>query len=143
MSLIKINWQPTTAELRKFGLVLIVGFIFIGLIRFAFNRGAINFADNEFGWIFIFAGIILGAVSATGLKLAMPIYWLWMVFAFVMGNIMSRVFLTLIFFLVVTPLGFLGKIIGRDKLQLKKTARNSYWNDISLPDDAEKYKRQF
>ncbi len=143
MSLIKINWQPKSSELRKFGIGLIVGFIVIAAIRLIINRGQINYPENKFAWIFISVGIAFGIISLTGAKIALPIYWLWMGIAFVMGNIMSRVFLTLIFFLVVTPLGFLGRIIGRDKLQLKKTPKDSYWQDVSLPAEIEKYKRQF
>ena len=56
---------------------------------------------------------------------------------------MSRVIIAGIYFLVFTPMRFLSSLAGRDKLQLKKPATDSYWHDISLPAAAEKYERQF
>lgn len=84
-----------------------------------------------------------GGLALTGTRAGMPVYYLWMGIAFVMGNIMSRLMIVLIYYGIVTPLSFAGRIIGRDKLCLQKPAADSYWHDISLPADTVKYERQF
>ena len=93
-------------------------------------------------WL-IAIGIIVGGIGLTGSRIALPLYWAWLGIAYVLGNVMSRVIVTLIYFLVFTPMGLLGKILGRDKLQLKRPNRDSYWQDISLPAEIEAYERQF
>ena len=68
-----------------------------------------------------------------------------MTLAFVLGFIMAHVILTLFFFLVVTPIGLLARLFGKDFLQrrLDKSA-SSYW----IPREpktttAADYERQF
>lgn len=88
-------------------------------------------------------GLVGGGLALTGTRAGLPLYYLWMGIAFVMGNIMSRVMIALIYYAVITPLSFLARIIGRDRLQLRKPVTDTYWHDISLPTDPEKYERQF
>jgi hypothetical protein len=56
---------------------------------------------------------------------------------------MSRVIVALIYYTVITPPSFLGRIIGRDRLRLRKPVTDTYRHDISLPAEPEKYERQF
>ena len=51
-----------------------------------------------------------------------------MVFAVILGWIMTRVILSLVFYLIMTPIGLLTRLIGEDFLGLKKTDSGSYWN---------------
>jgi hypothetical protein len=91
----------------------------------------------------IVIGLVVGGIGLTGTRLALPLYWIWLSIAWVMGNIMSRVIIAAIYFLVFTPMGLLAKVVGRDRLQLKKPPTDSYWSDISLPKDPAQYERQF
>ncbi len=145
MSLIKLNWKPEPKELRQFGAIFLAGCLLIGLIKYFWKWNWLFAQNQKQGLIFIALGLIVGGVALTGTRIALPFYWLWMSIAFVMGNIMSRVVIGAIYFLVITPLGFLGRIIGRDKLQLKKNpAASTYWLDVKpLPPEIKKYERQF
>lgn len=49
-----------------------------------------------------------------------PIAKIWLGFANILGAIMSRVVLTTIFFLVVTPVGLIRLLLKKDSLMLKK-----------------------
>lgn len=66
-----------------------------------------------------------GELRPQSLKL---IYKLWMSLALVMGSVMSRVLLTVIFFVLVTPIGWITRLIGKRFLEntLDKTAA-TYW----------------
>lgn len=144
MPLVKINWSPSPKHLRQFGAVFGIGFLIIGLAKYFWLWDRLIERDEKSGLIIIIVGITVGALGLTGTKLALPFYWLWMGIAFVLGNVMSRVMMALIYFGVFTPLGLVARVSGRDKLQLKRRENvNSYWHDISLPTDPEKYKRQF
>lgn len=143
MAFVKLNWKPTSKELRQFGAIFLTGFLLIGAVKYFGLLSWFFNKDETFGLIFIVIGLIVGGTALLVPRLSLPFYWLWLGIAFVLGNIMSRVIVTLVFFLAVTPLGLLGRLIGRDKLQLKKTSTQTYWHDISLPKEIEKYERQF
>ncbi len=143
MSLVKLNWKPSPKELRQFGAIFGSGFLLIGLVKYFWIWDWLFERNEKLGLIFILIGIVGGAIGLTGTKLALPLYWVWMGIAFVLGNIMSRVVITLIYYGVITPMSFVARLLGRDKLQLKKRAVQSYWQDISLPHEPEKYERQF
>ena len=57
-------------------------------------------------------------------KIFIPVAVIWLEFANVMGGIVSKVILTVIFFLVVTPLGFLKRRTGSEPLRLKEWKRS-------------------
>ena len=143
MSLVKLSWKPSPKELRQFGAIFGSGFLLIGLVKYFWMWSWLFERNEKLGLIFIFIGIVGGAIGLTGTKLALPLYWVWIGIAFVLGNIMSRVVITLIYYGVITPMSFVARLLGRDKLQLKKRAVQSYWQDISLPHEPEKYERQF
>lgn len=143
MSLVKLNWTPGKKELRSFGAIFMAGIVLIGLVKYFWPFERFLAQDKTFGFWMIAVGLVVGAIGLTGTKLALPFYWLWLGIAFVMGNIMSRVVIAAIYFLVFTPMRFAGALIGRDRLQLKKPDTDTYWHDISLPAGVESYERQF
>jgi len=140
MSLVRIDWHPAPRALRSFGLTLIAGF---GVIGAAFWFGWPLEAHRGLAlglWIGGGAGGLLGL---TGTPAALPLYWAWMGFAFVAGSVMSRVVLALFYYLIVTPVGLAMRLIGRDKLALRRRQATSYWVDLELPDDPSRFERQF
>ena len=143
MSLIKLNWTPGRKELRSFGAIFLGGFVLIGLLKYFWPFERIFTQNKTVGFWLIVLGVVVGGIGLTGTKLALHFYWLWLGIAFVMVNIMSRIIIAAIYFLVFTPMRLISSLVGRDKLQLKKRTTNSYWLDISLPKEVEKYERQF
>ena len=61
-------------------------------------------------------------------RVLVPIEWVWMKLAQYVGLVMTRVLLTLTFYLMITPLGLLMRLFDKDLLELKfdKNAK-SYW----------------
>lgn len=143
MSLVQIDWSPDTKKLREFGIAMIVGFAIIGALA---HFGVWPFPEPHPAaalgcWIF---GALSGVLGLTGTPLALPIYWVWMGIAFVMGNIVSRVMLVLVYYLVFTPMGLLGRLIGRDRLELNTPkSTESYWVPVEYGTDRKRYRRQF
>jgi hypothetical protein len=119
------------------------GFLVIGLVKYFWPFSWLLTKNETFGLWAMGIGVVVGAIGLTGTKLALPFYWAWLGIAFVMGSVMSRVIMTLIYYLVFTPMSLFGKLIGRDRLQLKKPKGNTYWIDLPAADSSERYERQF
>ncbi len=115
------NISTTKEDIRKFG--YLVGGIIVLIGLFILWKGTTDYR------IFLGLGlalIILGVVIPSVLK---PIYYVWMVFATILGWIMTRVILTVIFYLIVTPIGLIAKIFRKKFLDLSfKTNDTTYWN---------------
>jgi len=143
MSFVKLNWKPNKKEIRQFGAIFMGGALLLGAAKFFWPFGWLITRDPTLGLWLMGIGAVVGSIGLTGARIALPFYWAWLGVAFVLGNVMSRVIIALIYFLVFTPMRLLGNLLGRDKLQLKKPQTESYWLDISLPKEIEKYERQF
>jgi hypothetical protein len=129
--------KPGTRDLRKFG--LLVGGVFAAFAFLFWLRH--KPAYPYFFWTGA-ALIAFGTILPRALKY---IYVAWMTLAFVLGFIMARVILTLFFFLVVTPIGLVARLAGKDFLRLKldKSAL-SYWIPREpKTQSAGDYERQF
>jgi len=129
--------KESKKDLRKFGLTVGGVILAIGLVLFYFEKpSAIYFA--------VIGGLLIlfGALFPNILK---PINKIWMSLAIILGFIMSRVILTILFYLLLTPIALLAKLVGKKFMILKydKSAK-SYWERRSIiqkkPID---YERQF
>jgi hypothetical protein len=130
--------QATPRDLRKFGLM--VGGVFLGL-------GLLFYLRHKPWWPwFIWPGVplvILGALAPRALK------WVnvaWMTLAMVLGAIVSTILLTLLFYFVVTPIGLVARLTGKDFLSLKmEPGASSYWilRDVSKPKQRHEHEQQF
>ena len=118
------------AELRKFGLT--IGLVCGLLYALMLWQGRDDYP------IFLILGIgflVLGILLPVALR---PVYLLWMGFAACMGWVMTRVILVLLFYLVVTPVGLLGRLFGKDFLsRCFDREASSYW----LPKKDKKFEK--
>jgi len=113
--------ELSTNSLRKFGLT--IGLVFIVLSLFFI------YIDTSFSLriLFIVFGSFLFILGAINPNLLKSIYKLWMTLAFVLGWFVSRLILTLLFFVVLTPIGLLAKIFNKKFLLVPKKSQKSYW----------------
>jgi len=123
-------------SLRNFG--LLVGCILIAIAVLFYLRGKHPMAAYICGPIglFLIAG---GALFPGGLR---GIYRPWMGFAFALGWIVSRVLLSMLFYLVVTPTGLVARLSGKEFLDINmKRKKESYW--IKKKDSAIQYEKMY
>ena len=69
---------------------------------------------------FLPAAIVLLLLTMACPKVFKPLAGLWFGLSHLLSSVMSRVILTVVFFLVVTPIGVIRRLWGADALQLKK-----------------------
>lgn len=87
-------------------------------------------------------GLTLLLLAAAAPQLLRPVHRAWMTVAFVLGTMMTTVFLTLAFFLVITPIGLLARLSGRDFLRQRRgSADGTYWLPRHAP-GGRRYDRQ-
>jgi hypothetical protein len=115
------NISSTKNDIHKFS--NLVGGILIAIGLFLLWKSAASYL------IILCTGaalIIIGKIFPVILK---PIYMTWMVFAVILGWIMTRVILTILFYLVVTPISLIAKLFRRKFLDLSfRTNADTYWN---------------
>ncbi len=73
----------------------------------------------------LWLAVAVGVVALISEKLARLIERGWMIFSETLGKIMSRLLLSLIFFIILTPLALVYRLLGKDGLSLKPAGGNS------------------
>ena len=119
---------------RNFGLVFFIFFLIIGLWPLL--------GTNEIRYWSIFFSIIFFLLGITNSKLLNPLNKIWFNFGILLGKMISPLVMGIIFFLVVTPIGVIMRVFGKDILSLKYNKKNkSYWIEKNGPKS--KMKNQF
>ncbi len=124
-------------ELRKFGITLGIVFGLLGGL-FLWREKSYYFYLFILSAFFLFFGLVLPV-------LLKPIHKIWMGLALVLGSIMTRVILSVLFYLVITPLGLISKLSGKDFLDLKfDKSASSYWiQRKKITFEKSNYEKQF
>ena len=105
---------------RSFGLIFFFVFLIISLWPLL-NEGPIRIWSIVIAIIFL----ILGLVNS---KLLTPLNILWYKFGMFLGSIVAPIIMGIVFYLVVTPTGFIMKIMNKDLLNMKfDNKKKSYW----------------
>ena len=118
---------------RSFGIVFFIVFILIAFYPLI-NQGEIRIWSVLISLLFLILGIINS-------KILTPLNKVWFKFGIFLGKIISPIVMGLIFFLVVTPIAFLMRMLKKDLLNLKFSKNNSYW--IEKTDPKSSMKNQF
>lgn len=122
---------------KKTGLTVGVVLILISLLLWYLGKTSFVYFSSIGGLFVIFS-----VIATTVLR---PFHKLWMILALVMGFVMSRVILTLLYYLVLTPIGLLAKIVGKKFMPVgfDKSAA-TYWEKRSVVVKQQiDYERQF
>ena len=119
---------------RSFGIVFFIVFALIAIYPLI-NHGEVRIWSLIISFLFLFLGLLNS-------KILTPINKLWFKFGLFLGKIISPIIMGLIFFLVVTPIGLLMRLFGKDVLNLKlNKKKSSYWIEKTGPKS--KMKNQF
>ena len=118
---------------RSFGIVFFVVFLLIALYPLTYS-GEIRVWSLIISLIFLILGLLKS-------KILTPLNKFWFKFGIFLGKIISPVIMGIIFFLVVTPIGLIMRLLRKDVLNLKYNKNKSYW--IEKTDQKSKMKNQF
>ena len=118
---------------RSFGIVFFIVFLIIAIYPI-FKSEDVRLWSLVISIIFL----ILGLINSNFLA---PLNKLWFKFGIFIGKIISPIIMGIIFFLVVTPIGLIMRLFGKDVLNLKYNDYKSYWIKKTGPKN--KMKNQF
>ncbi len=114
------NIKSGNRELRSFAVVMAVALAVLGLLLLWKGRDY---------YLYFLVGA--GAFMAIGLVVPVvlwPLHKIWMTAAVVLGWLMTRVILGILYYLVITPTSLLGRLFGKRFLDLKiDRSATSYW----------------
>jgi hypothetical protein len=128
---------PTKAELRKFGLSVGAAFLVLGTL--SWWRG--HELPPRILWG-IAAGLVVPGLIAP--VLLGPVQRGWMAAAMFLGHVNTRIILSLLFYAVITPIGFVMRLF-RDPLDrsLERPGDSTWIKRTLEPVDPARYERQF
>jgi hypothetical protein len=104
---------------KNFGIVFFTVFFIIAIWPLL-NGNDIRYWSLIISIVFLILGILNS-------KILTPLNKIWFKIGILLGNVISPIVMSIVFFLVVTPTSFIMKILGKDLLNLKKNTKNSYW----------------
>ena len=118
---------------RSFGIVFFVVFLIIATYPLI-NGDELRLWSLIISIVFLFLGLVNS-------KILNPLNKLWFKFGIFLGKIISPLVMGIIFFLVVTPIGLLMRLLNKDLLNLRFNNNGSYWIEKTEPKS--KMKNQF
>lgn len=111
---------------KSFGIVFFVVFLIISLYPLTY-LGEIRIWSLIISFIFLILGLLNSNLLA-------PLNIIWFKFGILLGKIVSPLIMGVIFFLVVTPIGIIMRLMGKDVLNLKYNKKDeSYWIEKNGP----------
>ena len=136
--MIELTRKPTTQALRWFGVIMLVFFSAFAAMAY-FKLHARGFAYGLAG-----AGALLCVVFYSVRGLRVPMYLAWMRVFFPLGWIVSHAILAVIYYAIVTPIGFVLRLLRYDPMRRRFDRRaQSYWIPSRHDADLSQYFRQY
>lgn len=121
--------EHRTSSNRSFGLVIAVAFLLIGVVPWLLG-GKLHY------WAIVGAAAFLVAALAVPAVLS-PLNRIWTRFGLLLHRIVSPLVLGFMFYVVVTPIGLLMRMLGKDPLRREFDRRaTSYWIERQPPGPA-------
>ena len=118
---------------RSFGIVFFIVFLLIALYPLLKGNDL-----RIWSLVISFVFLVLGLINS---KILTPLNKLWFKFGLLLGRFISPLIMGIIFFVVVTPIGIIMRLLKKDLLNLKYNKKKTYWIDKSGPKS--KMKNQF
>ena len=129
--------KESKKDLRKFGLTVGGVLLLIAALLFYFEKPSAIYFTIIGGFLFL-SGLVIPQI----LK---PLNKIWMGIAIILGFFMSRIIITVLFFIALTPISIIAKLVGKKFMNLNfdKSAK-TYWEKRTIIQKKQiDYERQF
>ncbi len=131
-------------EQRKFGLVMAAACIVLGLLRWGVHYW-LHAESVVPVWLFGI-GAAFGVLGLAVPRVLQPVFVIWMKLAEALNWLMTRVFLTVAWWLIITPTSLILRLVGKED-PLKRAwlpADTTYWETPEeIGEGVESFKNQF
>ncbi len=139
MALLDVNWNPDRKELRLFGGIYLPIFLLIigGLLYYKYQLRTASVAVAC-------AALAISALGWAAPTAAKPLYLMLVAATYPIGWTLSHLVMAIIYYLVLTPIGILLRLVGHDPLcRSFEPTRQTYWVERRPPEHKGRYFRQF
>ena len=111
---------------RSFGMVFTLVFLTVGIWMVSGGRFE--------GWFFLAGATFFFVATLAYPSILGPLNRAWMKFGFLLSQLVNPLILGVVFFLIITPIAVVRRLLGKDSLHLKsKPGLESYWVDRNPP----------
>ncbi|REK10868.1 MAG: hypothetical protein DWQ37_15625 [Planctomycetota bacterium] len=139
MALIELKRDPSQREVRHFAFGWLPAACFVLAVVAVMGYASWS-AAAVLGAVGALS-IVLGAVSP---RTARGVYLVWMWAAYPLGWLVSHLVIATIYFLLITPMGLVMRLAGRDPLGRRfDREAETYWRPRTREADPSSYFRQF
>jgi hypothetical protein len=139
MALIEINWSPSHRELRQFaGIWFPAFFALVGGMIWYFSGTLPTTIKVIWGVVLVIS--VIGVLKPAWMR---PLFIAWMGLAFPIGWTMLHLLLAVIFYVLMTPIGMVMRLFGRDAMERRfDRSAPTYWVAHNPGGDTARYFRQ-
>ncbi|MFC2139996.1 SxtJ family membrane protein [Bacteroidota bacterium] len=115
------NIKSDKTELKKFGRTIGIVLVLLGLV--------LLYSESSFYAYFLIVAAVFILSGFMAPAILLPFQKVWMTFTVLLGFVMTRVILSILFYLVFTPMKLIAGLFGKRFLDLRfKKNVESYWN---------------
>jgi len=140
----EVDWNPDVAGRRSFAKSLVIGFPCVALAFLLILRIKNGEWDLQLPLRIALFGAGAGALFYAVPAVAKPFYLVWYALACCIGLVVGNVLLGLVFYVFVSGIAVMMKLLGRDPLRRRlNRGAGTYWRDAEQPDDPRRYYSQF
>jgi hypothetical protein len=132
-----IDFRPSTRTLRQFAVLWLLFFGGLAIWE-VMGRG-----DSVFGGLLALLAVTVAPLGWLRPQWLRLVYVGWMVLAFPIGWVVSRLVLAALFYLLFVPLGLAFRLARRDPLRLRRRSVETYWAEKPAIRDVRRYFQQF
>ena len=118
---------------KSFGILFFIVFLLIAIWP-VIDSGSIRIWSVAISLIFLILGI-LNSTILTPLKKG------WIKLGEILGKVIAPIVMGFVYFIIITPIGLLMRLLGKDLLNIKYNKNKSYW--IKRTKNINTMKRQF
>ncbi len=104
---------------KSFGILFSIVFLILGLWPLKNSQD-----PNYYIIIIALVFLLLGVINS---KILTPLNKAWVKFGEILGRIVAPIVMALVYFVILTPISLIMRILGKDLLELKKTNNDTYW----------------
>ena len=123
-------------EWKKFGIALGIILSIIATVLLIQKKSLFIYFYGA-GLFFIVAALVVPIVVK-------PVFILFLYIAHVLGWVMTRVILSILFYLVITPIGHILKLFGKKFLDMEfSREKESYWIETTEEEGVKSYEIQY
>jgi Saxitoxin biosynthesis operon protein SxtJ len=139
MSLVSVNWNPSRKDLNGFRVIAVGAGLLAATLLYALKH-------VDLRWCLAIAAVGggIGLSGFVSLKLTRTIYVVMMAVTLPIGFVMSLILMGVFFFGLITPVGLIFRLIGRDAMRRRfDSDASTYWIAHEQSTEAKRYFQQF